>query len=166
MPSKLVIGIDPGSIVCGYGILRSQNNSISYIASGQIKPYKKEPLCIRLKYIYKELSDIIAKYKPDEAVIEKVFYAKGIKAALNLGHARGAAMLCASINELPVIEYSPLEIKQAVTGYGRADKNQVLEMVKVILNLNTPLSTDTSDALAAAICHINRAEFILENRHC
>lgn len=153
MQDKIVIGIDPGSILCGYGIIKKEMGSTLFITAGQIAMPKAQPLSVRLKYLHEGLSEIINTYQPNEAVIEKIFFAKGIKAALHLGHARGVAMLTASMQDIPVIEYSALEIKQAVTGYGHADKRQVQQMVKAILEIKEPLSLDSSDALAMALCH-------------
>lgn len=157
---NVVVGIDPGSIVCGYGILKSTGNKIIYIASGDVRMSKKDPLSVRLKHLYNGLIEVVKKYNPHEAAIEKVFYAKAITAALNLGHARGVAMLCASTFDIPVIEYTATEIKQSVTGYGRAEKVQVMEMIKKILCTNDKAFTkDSADALALAFCHIQKKNF-------
>ncbi|MBF0519294.1 MAG: crossover junction endodeoxyribonuclease RuvC [Nitrospirae bacterium] len=154
-----VIGIDPGSIHCGYGVLHSDDNRLRLVCTGRISPPAKKPLPERLKFIFEKLKDIIAETHPDEMAIEKVFNAKNFISALHLGHARGVAMLCASLSGLTVSEYSALEIKKAVSGYGKADKNQVLQMVKAILNITEDLPFDSSDALAVAICHINSIRF-------
>ncbi|MEK6581983.1 MAG: crossover junction endodeoxyribonuclease RuvC, partial [Nitrospirota bacterium] len=180
--SKLILGIDPGSIVCGYGIISAEaprrsmeglkagtsNFSESrvatdrtfalnpaYVASGRIMLSPKQPLDARLREIYNGLSDIIKEYSPDEVAIEKVFFAKSIKAALTLGQARGAALVAAASHGIPVYEYSALEVKKAVVGYGRAEKHQVQEMVAMMLNLKVKLSADSADALALALCHTN-----------
>lgn len=165
-----VLGIDPGSRICGYGIietvtgqplLNSHNSNRSnpstpyrYIASGRVE-MSHASLHQRLKEIYDALSDIIREYRPTEAAVEKVFFAKGVKSALNLGHARGVSLLAATSGGLPIYEYSALEVKKAVVGYGRAEKRQVQQMVKVILDLKNPLSPDSADALALSICHLN-----------
>ncbi|MBF0318329.1 MAG: crossover junction endodeoxyribonuclease RuvC [Nitrospirae bacterium] len=151
------MGIDPGSIVCGYGILKKEGKSIVYAASGEIAAPKGLPLPERLRRIYEGLRKAIETYRPDEAVVEKIFFASNIKAALSLGHARGVALLSASIEGIPVFEYSPLEVKKALTGYGRAEKSQVMAMIKAILNINVELSPDSSDALALALTHLNMA---------
>lgn len=151
-----ILGIDPGSIFCGYGIIEIKGiNSFQYIASGRIALDKKRPLHERLRELFTELGNIINEFRPDEAVIEKIFYAKGIKSALNLGHARGVALLAASLDSILLYEYSALEVKKSVVGYGRADKQQVKVMVKNILNLKAALSEDSADALALALCHAN-----------
>lgn len=157
-----VLGIDPGSRICGYGIIetairsrgRSKDGYI-YIASGRIELSVKLPLHLRLKEIYDELTDIIREHRPTEAAVERVFFAKSARAALNLGHARGVSLLAATSERLPVYEYSALEVKKAVVGYGRAEKRQVQQMVRTILNLRTALSPDSADALALSICHLN-----------
>jgi crossover junction endodeoxyribonuclease RuvC len=155
-----ILGIDPGSISCGYGFIqksevRSQKSEIKYLSSGRIVLPASKPLHARLKELYSSLVDVISEYKPDEIVIEKIFFAKGTKAALSLGHTRGVVLLAASLTGLSIYEYSALEVKKAVVGYGRADKNQVQKTVKQILGLNRVLSSDSADALALAICHVN-----------
>lgn len=151
-----ILGIDPGSLSCGYGIIGTDGDRCDYIASGRIVLDAKSPLDVRLKEIYEGLREIIRQHRPYEAVVEKIFFAKGAKSALSLGHARGAALLAAASEGLPVHEYSALEVKKAVTGYGRAEKRQVQEMVRRILNIKTALSSDGADALAIALCRTNR----------
>lgn len=164
--SRIILGIDPGSIVCGYGIIKSADSrqfqaaDTIYVASGRIMLPSKQPLDVRLKELYANLADIIREYSPHEAVIEKVFFAKSIKAALVLGQARGAALVAAASSGLPVYEYSALEVKKAVVGYGRAEKHQVQSMVSKILNLKTKLSADSADALALALCHLNTMKIL------
>jgi crossover junction endodeoxyribonuclease RuvC len=155
---KRVIGVDPGSIFCGYGIIEMKGpHRFTYLVSGRMELNKNTPLHSRLCELFTNLTEIIREYRPHEAVIEKIFYAKGVKAALNLGHARGIALLAASLENLAVYEYSALEVKKSVVGYGRADKNQVKSMVSGILNLRSALSEDSADALALALCHAQRA---------
>ncbi len=159
-----IIGIDPGTICCGYGILevRQIKNNPIHIASGDVKMNRKEHLSLRLTKLYESLNAAIEEYKPDELCIEKIFYHKSIQSAMTLGSARGVVLLLAGQHKLPVFEYNPTALKMALTGYGRAEKRQVQEMVKLILNLKnspTPISEDTSDALALAICHINSSTF-------
>lgn len=151
-----VIGIDPGSLYCGYGIVeRDSNNCFNYVASGSIEISKKKTLEKRLMEIYNALLDVIQTYRPDVAAIEKVFFAKSVRSALSLGHVRGISLLAAVKEGLSIYEYSPLEIKMAVVGYGRAEKSQVQAMVKNILKLDKSLSYDSADALAVSICHLN-----------
>ncbi|GBE05193.1 MAG TPA: crossover junction endodeoxyribonuclease RuvC [Nitrospirae bacterium] len=153
-----VIGIDPGTIICGYGIVEVRNNSPVFITAGDIKMNGKDSLPERLKVLYSSLIDVIDKFKPSHLSIEKIFYHKSIRAALALGSTRGVAMLLAAQHAMPVTEYNPTQVKMAITGYGRAEKQQVKEMVIRILGLNSSalkLSEDSSDALALCICHIN-----------
>ena len=129
-----------------------------YVDSGRISLPKKTPLHLRLKELHGTLIEIIRSYNPDEAVVEKMFFSKSVRAALSLGHARGVALLAAASEDITVYEYSSLSVKKAVTGYGHAGKAQVQEMVSRILNLNqqkTMLTEDSADALALALCHAN-----------
>lgn len=147
-----VLGIDPGSRKCGFGVLGPDGG---YLASGTIVLPDKEPLHIRLNELYDELVAVIDEYRPEVAVVEKVFFARNVKTALTLGQARGVALLAASCRGLDVEEYSAAEVKKAVTGYGRAEKGQVQEMVKRILEIDHSLSPDGADAIAVALCHIS-----------
>ncbi|HLA48044.1 MAG TPA: crossover junction endodeoxyribonuclease RuvC [Nitrospinota bacterium] len=151
-----VLGIDPGSSVTGYGIVDELNGSISAVTWGTIRTSNRLPFPKRLKTIHDGLTEIIKKYSPDVASIENLFFAENAKSALKLGQVRGAAILSAANQSIEVAEYTPLEIKQAISGYGRADKGQIQNMVSILLNLNEiPKPFDASDALAIAICHIN-----------
>jgi len=165
-----ILGIDPGSITCGYGIIEVPHNKKTsdciYITSGRIVTPRKKKLYIVLKDLYDTLMDIIRVYSPYEVAVEKVFFAKSAKAALSLGQARGIALLAASSCGLNVYEYSALEVKKAITGYGRAEKRQVQEMVMRILfprsshRAQAPLLTeDSADALALALFHLNTLKF-------
>jgi len=149
------MGIDPGSRITGYGIVGSERKGIKYIHHGEIKSKRSDPLSECLKRIYDGLVDTIQTYSPDAIAIEDIFYGKNIKSLVTLGHVRGAAILAAAHRTVPVFEYTPLEVKQAVVGYGRAEKIQVQKMVTAILNLHKIPPTDASDALAIAICHTN-----------
>lgn len=164
-----ILGIDPGSLNCGYGLISAQETKspsgqfsggrslkgFFYLSSGRIVMCASKPLHERLKDLYTSLSEVIEETHPDEIVIERMFFAKGVKAALSLGHTRGVVLLASTLSGLPIFEYSPLEVKQAVVGYGRADKNQVQCMVKEILKIRHELSADGADALAIALCHAN-----------
>lgn len=166
-----ILGIDPGSIYCGYGFIKTtgkpgpravrslRDSRIVYLASGRIVLPARKPLHIRLKELYTTLTEVIAEYGPDEIVVEKMFFAKGIKAALSLGHTRGVVLTAAALTGLDIYEYSPLEVKKAVVGYGKADKNQVQKMVRAILEIGHALSPDSADALAIALCHANTINF-------
>jgi len=155
----LVLGVDPGSNITGFGLVEKKNNHLACVHSGFIRPPGKAPFHQRIHYIFKEICEVIRRYDPQEMAIEDLFYAKNVKSSLKLGHARGAILVAAVQNGVGIFEYTPLEIKKSVVGYGRATKEQVRAMVQVILKLKSDLALDTSDALAAAICHLNWARF-------
>lgn len=149
---SVILGIDPGSRVTGFGIVRMQGRQIDYIASGCIR-VKEGILADKLNQIFNCISEVIHEYKPDEAAIEQVFMAKNADSALKLGQARGAAMVAMAQNALVVAEYSARQIKQSVVGTGAADKSQVQHMVTNLLGLNKTPQADAADGLAVAICH-------------
>lgn len=152
-----ILGIDPGTRVTGYGIVENKENRLIHIDNGGIFTDAGAPLPERLKEIYTGLGKIIEEYRPDVISMEDIFYSKNVKSALKLGHARGVSILAGSIKDIEIFEYSPTAIKSAITGYGRAGKEQIQRMVKVLLNLPEVPQSDAADALAAAICHINTA---------
>ncbi len=154
-----ILGIDPGSIRCGYGLISLERRGARYLTSGTISPSRAKPLHDRLKYIYEALTGIIQHYRPDHIVVEKMFYAKSIRAAMSLGYARGIVLLAAASEQVIIQERSALEVKKAVVGYGKAEKHQVQRMVKIILNLQGELSPDSADALALALCYANAIKF-------
>lgn len=147
-----VLGIDPGSHVTGYGIVISEDQTPHYVTHGLIKTRKDAPLQERLGKIFSEITKVIDTYAPDILAIERVFFAKNPHSALMLGHARGVAMLPGILNQLDIYEYSALEIKQSVVGYGQATKRQVKEMVRRFLSLREEITYDAADALAVGIC--------------
>lgn len=149
------IGIDPGSRIMGYGVVEADGNRLVHIDNGAIFTNPDDPFPERLKQLYDGLSEIIEKYGPQVASIEDIFYSKNVKSAMKLGHARGVAMLAGANKGLEIFEYSATAIKSAVVGYGRAEKGQVQQMVKILLKLPEIPQADAADALAAAICHIN-----------
>ena len=152
-----ILGIDPGIGSTGYGLIESDGSSHAAILFGAIKTQTRQPIQVRLLKIHRELSKILSHEKADIMAIEEVFHATNVQSALRLGHARGIALLIAAQQGLDVCEYSPLEIKSAVVGYGRAEKNQIQSMVKLLLNLSEIPSPDhAADALAVAICHAHR----------
>jgi crossover junction endodeoxyribonuclease RuvC len=151
----LVLGVDPGSLSTGYGLVEKQHQKLIYVGGGNISPPSSLPFAGRIHNIFQALVHIIDTYQPGEMSIEDVFFAKNVKSALKIGHVRGIALLAAAQRDLKIFEYTPLQIKQSVVGYGRATKEQVRAMVKLILQLDIPLSFDASDALAIAICHHN-----------
>lgn len=156
-PVITILGIDPGSRITGVGVIQSQGSVLKHVYSESLKLPKGE-LPSRLQAIYSRLQTIIAQTRPDVVSIEKVFIAKNPQSALVLGHARGAAMLAAVNNELPVVEYSATEIKKTVVGRGRADKSQVQHMMRILLGLRVAPEEDASDALAAAVCHAHHQQ--------
>lgn len=153
----IVLGVDPGTLVTGYGVIMRSRSRIQLLGCGTIKNLSRLSMPLRLKRIYSRLEEIMTEFHPDEFAIESAFYGKNAQSALKLGHARGVSILAAVKNEIPTTEYSPLEIKKAVVGNGRASKEQVQFMVKSILGIrNGTMLHDTSDALATAICHLHR----------
>jgi len=151
-----VFGIDPGSIRTGYGCIESDGRRHRLVICGAIRTVPKAALADRLGHIHDELSRLIAAHRPDCVVVENLFHAKNVKSALVLGHARGVAMLAAVQSGLPVLEYTPAEIKASVAGYGRAGKSQMGHMVKLLLGLAAaPTPHDAADALAVAMCHVH-----------
>lgn len=149
-----IIGIDPGYAIMGWGILDLKGNKFSVVDYGSITTDAGVEAAKRLQHIYAELGAIIAKYQPEEAAIEELFFNNNAKTVILVGEARGIAFLACANAGLEISEYTPLQIKQALVGYGRADKKQVQAMVKAILNLKeVPKPDDTADAVAAAICH-------------
>ena len=149
-----ILGIDPGYAIVGYGVIDYIGNSFKSIEFGAITTESTMDFSKRLKHIYDSLEDIINIHKPEYLSIEELFFNTNVKTAIAVGHARGVLMLAAENLGVPIFEYTPLQIKQAVTGYGRADKNQVQQMVKMFLGLpKVPKPDDTADALAVAICH-------------
>ena len=141
----------------GYGIVEGVGNKLKHIDNGAIFTKADDPLPLRLKTLYDGISEAIEKYNPQVVSVEEVFFAKNAKSVMKLGHARGVAILAGVNRGLEIFEYSATAIKSAVVGYGRAEKGQVQQMVKILLNLPEIPQADAADALAAAICHINTA---------
>ena len=159
---SVILGIDPGSRICGYGIIRAKGNNLDYIASGVIKMGTK-PFTERLHIIFTDIAEIIDEYEPDMVAVEEVFMGKNASSALKLGQARGAAIVACTRTSLPIAEYSPRRIKQALVGKGQAEKKQVQQMVKSILGLARVPAEDAADALAVAVCHANTENALLRN---
>lgn len=151
---SIVLGIDPGSRITGYGIIQADKRQHRYLASGVIQ-LKDTNTATKLGVIFSELRQIIATYQPEQFAIEQVFMHLNANAAIKLGQARGAAIVAAASANLPVHEYSAKQIKQSVVGYGAAAKDQVQHMVKLLLNLSGIIAVDAADALAVAVCHAN-----------
>ena len=155
----IVLGIDPGLVQTGYGLIKVGSKDNQVIDYGTISTNAKDRLALRLLAIYNDLISVINKYKPSVMAIEEVFYGKNVKSALLLGHARGVSMICAAKYNIPVYEYSARKVKQSITGNGNAHKSQIKFMIMKELNLknfNAPI--DASDALAIALCHMYQVE--------
>jgi crossover junction endodeoxyribonuclease RuvC len=151
-----VFGVDPGSLRTGYGCIDTDGTRHRLVACGAVAPPAAAAFPDRLLTIYKALGQMLRRHKPDCVVVENVFHAANVRSALKLGHARGVALLAAVEGGYPVVEYTPAEIKLAVVGYGRAEKRQVGEMVRLLLGLaEVPEPHDAADALAIAICHVH-----------
>ena len=155
----LVLGVDPGSRGTIYSLVEKKNERLICIHSGQVTSSAKIPFDDRIHKIFQAMAEIMKSYHPEEMAIEDVFYAKNIQSSLKLGHARGAVLIAAVQCGVSIFEYTPLESKKSVVGYGRATKEQVNSMVRIILGLDTTPKLDISDALAAAICHLNTSRF-------
>lgn len=148
-----ILGIDPGTARIGWGIIASDEEKVESLGFGLIKTHQATSPEKRLEHIFRQISAIIISEKPDLVAIERLFFCRNVTTAMSVSEARGVILLAASINKMEIAEYTPMQIKEAVTGYGRADKKQVTEMVKVILKLKEgPKIDDTADALAVAIC--------------
>ncbi len=154
----IILGIDPGTAITGYGVVQSDGDLLQLIAYGAITTPSDWKMPQRLQHIYAELVALIRMHQPTEAVVEKLFFSKNVRTALSVGQARGVALLAAAQAGLMIHEYTPLEIKQAVVGYGRAEKSQIQQMVRMLLQLDfIPQPDDAADALAVAICHAHSA---------
>jgi len=156
----VILGIDPGYAILGYGIVEQKGNRFSAKGYGAVTTRAEEKMPERLRILYAELVQIIETYQPDVVSIEELFFNKNTKTALMVGQARGVALLACANAGVEIYEYTPLQIKQGLVGYGRAEKNQVQQMVKTLLNLQEiPKPDDVADALAAAICHGHAANY-------
>jgi len=152
-----ILGIDPGSRITGYGVIRKEGNRLIHIDNGAIFTDSARDFPGRLQQIYEGISEIIGRYTPDAMAVEDIFFANNVQSALKLGQARGAAIVAGVNSGLPAHEYTALQVKQAVVGHGKAAKEQVQQMVKILLGLPEIAQADASDALAVAICHANSA---------
>ena len=154
----LVLGIDPGTATTGYGLVREDDAGLALVDYGVIITPSGQPLAERLQAIYRGLAEVISKYQPEVGAVEELFFSRNVRTALSVGHARGVTLLALADAGLPVFEYKPLEVKQSVAGYGGADKQQVQEMVRMLLNLeDVPEPDDAADAVAVAVCHVHSA---------
>lgn len=155
-----ILGIDPGSINTGYGVIDSKGNHSKHVANGVIK-VKGETLAEKLKIIHEGITSLIKEYQPEEVSIEKIFMNRNADSAIKLGQARGVAIAAAAIQDLPVYEYTANQVKQATVGKGHAAKEQVQHMIKILLCLDKQPAADAADALAIALCHANSREGLL-----
>jgi crossover junction endodeoxyribonuclease RuvC len=156
-----VLGIDPGTAITGYGLVEEVRGDLKLLAFGVIRTPANQPLPRRLQLIYRAVSDLAQEWEPEAAAVEELFFSRNVRTAMSVGQARGVALLALADAGLDVAEYTPLVIKQAVTGYGNADKAQMQEMVRLLLELaEVPRPDDAADALAVAICHLHSARLV------
>ncbi|MGH7831209.1 MAG: crossover junction endodeoxyribonuclease RuvC, partial [Candidatus Binatia bacterium] len=151
-----IVGIDPGTVRTGWGVVDVLNGSPHHVAHGTIASSGTDGQARRLSRIYRGLMEILSKYEPEGISVEKVFFARNAQSALKLGQARGIALLAAAERDIAIHEYTSAEIKLAVVGYGQATKDQVQKMVSALLRLSSPMAVDAADALAAALCHLHQ----------
>ncbi len=154
-----VIGVDPGSISCGYGVLESSKGGLQHITSGAITPSRTFDFSKKLQFIYLSLMELINEHSPQVMSLEDIFFAKNVKSAIKLGQSKGVAMLAAEESGLSIHEYSPTKVKLAITGSGRAKKFEIMKMVSYALGIDDCDRNDVSDALAIALCHINFSNY-------
>lgn len=158
----IILGIDPGYAIVGYGVIDYTGNRFSVIDYGAVTTAANIPFTERLAQIYDEIEIVIKKYRPEFMSVEKLFFNNNSKTAIDVSQARGVILLAGKKNGVSVFEYTPLQVKQAVVGYGRAEKKQVMEMTRIILNLDSiPKPDDTADALALAICHAHSSGSVM-----
>lgn len=156
----IILGMDPGLAISGYGLIEYVGNKFKMLEYGCVTSEPSMPFPLRLRHIYESYIEMIDKYKPDAIAIEELFYNKNVKTAIAIGEARGVHLLAGQMKDIPLYEYTPLQIKQGIVGYGRAEKKQVQEMVKLILGLDKiPKPDDAADGLAVAICHAHSLKF-------
>jgi crossover junction endodeoxyribonuclease RuvC len=154
----LVLGIDPGTAITGYGLVRETEEGLVLVGCGVITTPPDQSLPARLQTVYHGVADIAGRHKPDAAAVEELFFSRNARTALSVGHARGVTLLALAEAGLPIFEYKPLQVKQAIAGYGGAEKQQVQQMVTMLLKLDAvPQPDDAADAVAVAVCHIHSA---------
>ncbi|MFC2035196.1 crossover junction endodeoxyribonuclease RuvC [Chloroflexota bacterium] len=151
-----ILGVDPGTVVMGYGVIESINDEITMVGCGALTVSVRSPIGERLSYLYNQLVEIVSRYQPDGVAVEQPFVAKNIKTALAIGRAQAMAIVAAANEGIPTYEYTPTQIKQRVANYGASSKEQIQEMVRLQLGLaQIPQPSDVADALAVALCHLN-----------
>lgn len=157
-----ILGIDPGIATVGFGVIESERGKQKFISCGVITTPAKTPLSQRLDQIYSDLEELLYAFKPDAVAIEELFFNTNITTGIAVAHGRGIILLAVYRSGVPIFEYTPLQVKQAVVGYGRAEKRQVIDMVKRILNMkNAPKPDDAADAVAIALCHARSATSLM-----
>lgn len=157
----LVLGIDPGTATTGFAVVMENEEGAELVTCGTITTESGQPLSSRLERIYEALSALVAEHQPQAIAVEQLFFSRNVRTAMAVGQARGIALLSAARAGVPVYEYTPLQVKQAVVGYGRAGKEQVQEMVRLVLRLDTrPQPDDAADAAAVALCHLHSARLL------
>jgi crossover junction endodeoxyribonuclease RuvC len=157
----VVLGIDPGTATTGYGVVgMAEDGQLALLACGVIRTPAGEPMHLRLRELYDDLRRIIVEFRPDALAVEKLFFGRNVTTALSVGQARGAVLLAAAMDNLALAEYTPAEVKQAIAGHGSAEKQQVQEMVKRLLNLPfIPQPDDAADGVAVAVCHLQSMHY-------
>jgi crossover junction endodeoxyribonuclease RuvC len=159
--SLIILGIDPGVATTGFAFIKEANQQLTVLDYGVITTSSKQAFSERLKYIHLSLAKLIKKVKPDAIAVEQLYFCKNVKTALLVGQARGVILLTAILDKLPLFEFTPLQVKQAVCGYGQADKRQIQNMVKILLKLkNIPKPDDAADALAIALTYLQAKKFL------
>jgi crossover junction endodeoxyribonuclease RuvC len=161
--SRIILGIDPGVAIVGYAVVEARGDALRMIACDVIRTPPGLPLALRLQHIYHQLGEVLTSYHPQEAAMEELFFGRNVSTAIAVGQARGVALLALANSGLSIAEYTPNEVKLAVTGYGAAKKEQVGEMVRILLHLKAvPRPDDAADAAAIAICHAHTARYLKE----
>jgi crossover junction endodeoxyribonuclease RuvC len=159
--SRLALGLDPGLATTGYGLVASDGQRLAMVAYGVIRTPAGRPTVERLAKLHRQVAELVERYQPDASAVEELFFSSNARTAMSVGQARGVLLLALAEAGLPVAEYTPMQVKQAVTGYGGADKAQVQEMVRLLLNRSeTPRPDDAADALAVSICHHHSARLV------
>lgn len=158
-----MLGIDPGTAITGYGIVaETVTGKYELLACGVLRTQAGQPMPLRLRELFRDVKALIAEFQPDEMAIEKLFFGRNVTTAITVGQARGVILVAAAELNLPVAEYTPAEVKQAITGYGNADKRQIQEMVQRLLELaQPPHPDDAADGVAVAVCHLQHSRFLL-----
>lgn len=153
-----ILGVDPGTAITGFGVIDTDGSKFTFVDAGVIRTPKDQPMNDRLSTVYDEMKELIEEFKPDVMSIELLFFARNVTTAMTVGQSRGIVMLAATQARIPIYEYTPMQVKQAVTGYGKADKKQIQEMVKNLLKLDQiPQPDDAADGLAIAITHAGQS---------